>query len=150
MLKKLILVAVEVCAPMSAEPRVAVTSAVNVGADEHVFAGDATVEMSSFVHRKSRWAVAADFVFVEKQARLHRGVSAAVSRDRHDLAVRMDNPLVGLDAGFCKRELEGLIAHAPVAETISLRRPESDFVRAGFAPDPVELDDLSLPASAEH
>ena len=56
---------------MSAEPGVAVAGAVNVGADEHVVAGDTTVEMSVFVNRKCRrGAVAVGFVFVEIQPRI--------------------------------------------------------------------------------
>src|SRR5258708_38247445 len=49
-----ILEVVEVRAPVGAEPGLAVSSAVHVGANEHVVAGDAAVEMSSLVNRKGR------------------------------------------------------------------------------------------------
>src|ERR1035437_7088490 len=64
--------------------------------------------------------------------------------------MRIDNLLARRDAGLGKRERERLVADAFVAQPVGLRSPETDYVRAWFAPDPIELVHPSIPASAKH
>src|SRR5260370_6542658 len=140
----------EVGAPMRTEPRLSVASTIYVGADSHIVAGNLAVEMRSFVHGEgARDGIPAAAVLVEMKLRAHRRVRPSVGLNRHHVAVRMNDLLVRLDPGLGEGERERPIADTLVAEPISLRRPETYFVRARLAMNPIELLDLSLPASAE-
>jgi len=142
--RPLLRVVTEVGAPMRTEPRLSVASAIDIRADSHIVAGYLAVEMRGFVHSEGlRGGIPATAVLVEMKLRAHRRVSASVSVDRHDTAARINDLLVRLDAMLSEGERERAGADALVAEPIGLRRPETDFVRARLAANPVELIDLS-------
>src|SRR6266849_4354961 len=127
----LLRVVAEVGAPMRAEPRLTVASAVDVGADSHIVTGDLAIQMRGFVNRESLGGgIPSAAVLVEMKLRAHRGVSASVGADRHHVAVRIDDLLVRLDAMLGEGERERTRSDALVAEPIGLGRPETHLVCA--------------------
>src|SRR5258708_11242840 len=107
----------EVGAPMCTEPRLSVASAIDVGADSHIVAGNLAVEMRGFVHREgARDGIPAAAVLVEMKLRAHSGVRPSVCLNRHDVAVRINDPRVPLDPRLGEGRRERPAADASVAE----------------------------------
>src|SRR5712671_2463457 len=135
---------------MCAKPRLSVASPIDVGADSHIVTDDLTIQMRGFVHRKRlRGGIPSAAVLVEMKLRAHRRVGASVGADRDHAAARIDDLLVRLDAMLGEGERERASADALVAEPIGLRGPVPYFARARLPANPIDLIDLSLPASAE-
>src|SRR5271154_5281676 len=137
-------------APVRAEPRLILATAIDVGNDLHLVAVDFTFEHSHFIDRKSvAVEVRARAILIEMQDGAQLGIAAAVGLLNFHGPFRVFDLLRRDDAGLAESQLIRPITDALVAQPISLGSPVPEPMPAGRALHRFDALDGALPASAK-